>query len=424
MLKVEQFMDIKLLSRQGHSIREIARRSGHARNTVRRMLRAETTPAFSTPERASPLAPFKPYLTKRFDEHGLSAVRLHAEVAAQGYAGSVHTVRRFLATLRPLRQAAAKATLRFETAPGEQAQADWAHCGKHIDASGREIRVYAFVMVLSFSRMTFVCFTRSMGVEALVECHRLAFERFGGVPAKILYDNTKEVWLDPATLNPAFADFAAHHGFTPTRCRAYRPRTKGKVERTIQYVEGSFLRGSVFADLDDLNAQAAAWADRVANVRVHATTGERPIDLFARERETLASVSALKPYRFIARESRTVGSESTVRFHGSRYSVPPRLVGTRVDVSGEAGRVTVRCGDVIVAEHDWAKPGACVMRPEDVSELWKISRATSTVPPPTWRLTGGHEVESPSLEIYGRIGMAERSMSTRGPVAVALEVAS
>ena len=407
MLKVEQFMDIKLLSRQGHSIREIARRSGHARNTVRRMLRAETTPAFSTPDRANALDAFKPYLTKRFDEHGLSAVRLHAEVAAQGYAGSVHTVRRFLATLRPLRQAAAKATLRFETAPGEQAQVDWAHCGKHIDASGREIRVYAFVMVLSFSRMTFVRFTHSMGVEALVECHRLAFERFGGVPSNILYDNTKEVWLDPATLNPAFADFAARHGFVPKRCRAYRPRTKGKVERTIRYVEDSFLRGSVFADLDDLNAQAAAWSDRVANVRVHATTGERPVDLFAKERETLAPVSALKPYRFVARESRTVGSESTVRFRGSRYSVPPRLVGMRVDVSGEAGRVTVRCGDVIVAEHDQVKPGMGVMRPEDMSELWKLAEARCATPPPTWRLTGTHEVVAPSLEAYGRVGVAD-----------------
>ena len=408
-------MDIKLLSRQGHSIRDIARRTGHARNTVRRMLRSDTPPEFSTPDRANALDPFKPYLTRRFDEHGLSAVRLHAEIVPQGYAGSVHAVRRFLATLRPMRRAAATATLRFETAPGEQAQVDWAHCGKHVDASGREIRIYAFVMVLSFSRMLFVRFTDSMGVEALIECHRLAFERFGGMTAKILYDNTKEVWLDPSTLNPAFAEFAAHHGFVPKRCRAYRPRTKGKVERSIQYVENSFLRGSVFADLDDLNSQAAAWSDSVADVRVHATTGERPIDLFAKERETLAPLSALRPYRFVARESRTVGSESTVRFRGSRYSVPPKLVGTRVDVSGEAGRVKVRCGDVIVAEHDRAERGACVMRSEDVTELWKLAKAKCATPPPAWRLTGTHEVEAPSLGVYGRIGVAEfRSLVSHG----------
>jgi len=185
------------------------------------MLRTDSPPEFRTPDRASLLDPFKPYLTRRFDEHELSAVRLHAEIVPQGYAGSLHTVRRFLATLRPMRQAAAKATLRFETAPGEQAQVDWTHCGRHLDASGREVRIYAFVMVLSFSRMMFVRFTDSMGVEALVDCHRHAFERFGGVTAKILYNNTKEVWLDPATLNPAFADFAAHHGFAPKRCRAY-----------------------------------------------------------------------------------------------------------------------------------------------------------------------------------------------------------
>jgi transposase len=189
-LDVEQFMDIKLLSRQGHSIRDIARRTGHARNTVRRMLRSDVAPTFAVPDRPRSLDPFKPYLTRRFDEHGLSAVRLHAEIVAQGFDGSVHTVRRFLAALRPLRQAAAKATVRFETAPGEQAQVDWAHCGRHPDASGREIAVHAFVMVLSFSRAMFVRFTTAMGVAQLVACHRLAFEHFGGIPARILYDNT------------------------------------------------------------------------------------------------------------------------------------------------------------------------------------------------------------------------------------------
>jgi len=109
---------------------------------------------------------------------------------------------------------------------------------------------------------------------------------------------------------------------------------------------------------------------------------------------------------------------------GSRYSVPPKPVGMRVDVSGEAGRVTVRCGDVIVAEHDRAGRGVCVMRPEDVSELWKLSKAKCATPPPTWRLTGRHEVESPSLEVYGRIGVTESRTSVHVSATVALEAAS
>lgn len=402
MLNVEQFMDIKLLKRQGLSIRDIARRTGHSRNTVRRMLRTEGTPAFATPARSSALDPFRAYLTKRFDEHGLSAVRLHGEIVAQGYVGSVHTVRRFLATLRPVRQAAAKATVRFETAPGEQAQVDWSHCGRHADSHGREIPIYAFVMVLSFSRAMHVRFTTTMGVAELIGCHRRAFEYFSGVPARILYDNTREVWLDPATLNPAFADFASHHGFVPGRCRAYRPRTKGKVERAIGYLEESFLRGSSFADLDDLNAQAAAWTASVADVRVHATTGKLPADLLPRDREAMTPLCSLRPYAFVAREPRTVGAESTVRFRSSRYSVPPRLVGKRVDVSGDAGKIVVRLGDVVVAEHEEARRGSCVMRPEHAAELWELANARTASPPPTWRLTGSHEVEAPSLDRYER----------------------
>jgi transposase len=366
------------------------------------MLRSDAAPTFAVPDRPRSLDPFKPYLTKRFDEHGLSAVRLHAEIVPQGFDGSVHTVRRFLATLRPLRRAAAKATVRFETAPGEQAQVDWSHCGRHVDASGREITVYAFVMVLSFSRAMHVRFTTTMGVAELVACHRRAFEHLGGVPARILYDNTKEVWLDPATLNPAFADFASHHGFAPARCRAYRPRTKGKVERAIGYVEESFLRGSSFADIDDLNARAAAWVASVADARIHATTGKRPAELLPRDREAMAPFSSLRPYVFVAREPRKVGAESTVRFRGSRYSVPPRLVGRRVDVSGDAGTVVVRMGDVVVAEHTEARRGSCVMRPEDVRELWALAKERTAAPPPTWRLAGSHEVEAPSLDRYER----------------------
>ena len=134
------------------------------------------------------------------------------------------------------------------------------------------------------------------------------------VPARILYDSTKEVWLGATTLNPAFADFAAHHGCA-LRCRAYRPRApKGKVERAIGYVEESFLRGSSFADIDDLNAHAAAWVASVADARIHATTGERPAALLPRDREAMTPLSSVRPYAFVEREPRKVGAESTVRF--------------------------------------------------------------------------------------------------------------
>lgn len=116
MFKTEQWMDIQLLHKQGHSIREIARQTGYARNTVRRLLRGQEAPVYQTPRRRSGIDDFKDYLTERFTASGLSAVRLLEELRPMGFTGSLHMVRRFLATLRPQRQALARATLRYDAA--------------------------------------------------------------------------------------------------------------------------------------------------------------------------------------------------------------------------------------------------------------------------------------------------------------------
>jgi len=151
-LQTEQWIDIHLLFKQLGSIRAVVKQTGYSRNAVRKMLRSGTPPAFEQPTRASGVDDFKDYRTRRFTEHGLSAQRLLEEIRAQGFTGSIYMVRRFLKKLRPMRTAAATATLRFETAPGLQAQCDRAYCGKHPDGTGRPVSIYAFVMVLGFSR--------------------------------------------------------------------------------------------------------------------------------------------------------------------------------------------------------------------------------------------------------------------------------
>ena len=93
-------MDIALLHKEGRSLREIAKLTGHSRNTIRRVIREKVPRAFCTPSRPSKLDPFKDYLRERFLDHGLSAVRLFAEVRAMGFTGSEIIVRRFVHTLR------------------------------------------------------------------------------------------------------------------------------------------------------------------------------------------------------------------------------------------------------------------------------------------------------------------------------------
>jgi len=421
-------MDVQLLFKQLGSIRAVARQTGYSRNTVRKMLRAGEPPVFDRPARRSGVDDFKDYLTKRFTEHGLSAERLLGEIRAQGFAGSIHMVRRFVKKLRPMRVAARAATLRFETAPGLQAQCDWAYCGRHLDRAGRSISVYAFVMVLSFSRTMFVRFTTSMSLGTLIDCHREAFNFFGGVTGEILYDNMKQVRLENNELNPAFVDFASHHGFAIKTCRVRRPRTKGKVERMVDYVKDNFLRARVFADLDDLNSQGSAWLDHIANVRVHATTGHRPVDLLQSEKSHLTEIESIRPYTFIERFPRKVAKESMVSFKSSRYSVPPEYVGrgVTVELSGEHGSVIIRSGDAIVAEHPSArKSGETITQKQHIDELWKLSMQRTPTPLPNWRLTFDHAVAATPLDRYQNlIDLPAMVAGSNITTAVAMEVMS
>lgn len=401
MLQAEDWMDLHALRREGHSIKAIARLSGLSRNTVRRQLRLESPATFRSPARASRLDPHKAYLEKRLAECSLSAVRLLAEIRPMGYAGSIDVLRRYLHGLRGERRKKARLTVRFETPPGKQAQADWAHCGRFPTPTGAILSVYAFVMVLGFSRMLYVEFTTSMRLAVLLACHLNAFRFFGGVPAEMLYDNMKQVRLEPGQLHPLLVDFAGHHGFAIKTHKVRRPRTKGKVERAVHFVEDNFLAGRSFVDLDDLNAQRLPWLD-AANGRLHGTTGRRPVDLWPDE--GLVPFVSLPPYRLVEPLERKVDFEGFVRVDRNRYSVPPELAGKTVVVVQQDRRIVVRSGELIVAEHAQALGrGACVADPKHLADLWRLSVARTQEPPPSWRLSFDQAVAKTPLDVYDEV---------------------
>lgn len=380
MLNFDQFMNVRFLKKQGHSVRAIARLTGHSRNTVRKLLRVTRTPTPKARMRESKLDAFKPYLTERWQAHGLSAVRLMPEIRAQGFTGSAQIVRRFLQTLKAATRADPSLTVRFETPPGEQAQCDWAEIGRYPQPDGRHVRIYAFVMVLGYSRYLYVEFTRSMTLATLIRCHQNAFAFFGGWPRRILYDNMRQVVVGPDRINARFLDFTRHHGFEVKRCRPYRPRTKGKVERSVSYLRDNFLNGRTFTGIDDLNTQGRHWLGTVANVRVHGTTHVRPCDRLLEE--TLTPCAGLNPYQVTHCTSRTVGVEALVRYQKSDYSVPGRWVGARVTVDAGEHAIIIRARDLVVAEHPTATgPGQRVEAPAHVRERWALS-VPSPVPPP------------------------------------------
>jgi transposase len=392
-------MDIRDLQRQGYSIRQIARLTGHTRKTVTRKLAERSPEPFAAPARSSQLDPYKAYITNRFQECGLSGVRLLEEIRPMGYIGSVDVVRRFVQTLGPGSIASQKATVRFETPAGQQGQADWAYCGRFPDNSGQEVPIYGFVFVLGFSRLLFVRFTTCMGLPTLIDCHQRAFEYLGGWPREILYDNMKQVKLGPSDWNPMFLDFANHYGFTPKTHRIRRPRTKGKVERMVLYVKDNFLNGRAFDGLADLNLQGLHWLNETANSRIHATTRCRPFDLLLQE--GLTPIHTIAAYKIYPTREAKVSAESFVHIGGSRYSVPPAYVGKTVIVTSQERRIIVRSGDLIIAEHEKAdQPGSCVAAREHLAELWKLSLASPCGPIPNWQMTFRSDVAATPLSQY------------------------
>jgi transposase len=401
MLEVEDWMDIHALRREGHSIKAIARLTGFSRNTVRRQIRQSAPGSFQAAERPSRLDPYKAFLDKRQGECSLSAVRLLAEIRPMGYTGSIDVLRRYLHGQRGERRKKSRLTVRFETPPGKQAQADWAHCGRFPTPSGTVLSVYAFVMVLGFSRLLYVEFTTSMRLAVLLACHLNAFRFFGGVPLEVLYDNMKQIKLQPGQLHPLMLDFARHHGFAIRTHRVRRPRTKGKVERAVYFIEDNFLAGRSFVDLDDLNDQGREWLDE-ANARIHGTTGQRPNELW--NQEGLTAFVSFPPYRIVEPLERKVDFEGFVRVDKSRYSVPPELAGKTVVVTKHDQRIVVRSGDLIVAEHlESLHRGASVADPKHLADLWRLSVARTEQPPPSWRLSFDEGVAKTPLSVYQEV---------------------
>ena len=243
------------------------------------------------------LDPYTGIIDSRLEEFpGLSAQRLFDEVRAAGYAGSYSRVRDYVRAVRP--REVSEPVVRFETPAGRQGQVDFA---TFTLPWGRR---YALVVVLSHSRLLWLCFYRRQTMAVLSGGLETAFERFGGVPKELLFDQMRAVVLSDRrvgggelVLNAEFLRFAAHWGFAPRACRPYRPRTKGKVERPIRYIRESFFYGRAFANDEDLNEQASSWAEGTANVRRHGTTGERPVDRFERDERGALGPLASRPYR-------------------------------------------------------------------------------------------------------------------------------
>jgi transposase len=402
MVKGGTVKQIYELHGRGLSIRRIAEELGLARNTVRKYLREPGIPTMRPrPARPSKLEPHRAFLEERLGAGVTNTSVLLRELRARGYAGGVTILKEYVQPHRRPRQPVA--TVRFETPPGEQAQVDWGYF-RYRTAEGGERSLWAFVLVLAWSRALYVELVPRADVATFIRCHLNAFEHLGGVPRRCLYDNAKVVVLgrDAAgepTWNERFLDFALRVGFELRLCRPYRAQTKGRVESGVKYVRGNFWPTARFADLADLNRQARAWVDGVAAARVHGTTLERPADRLVRERPHLLPLPPAERVAPFRREERRVGRDGFVAWERSWYGVSWSHAGRTVQVQAEAETIAIWAGNERLAVHPRAtRPGQRLTTPGQ----WAGLAATSDRPArePLAVEVPSIEVERRSLAVY------------------------
>jgi transposase len=332
-MRGEQWMEIRNDYKKGLSYAEIGRKHNVDWRTAKDYAHSEHKPKYELKEpKPSMLDEWKEQINLWLEEAPYSAVRIHEKMQELGYKGKYTMVRTYVSTKKS--ELNSKATVRFETMPGLQAQVDWAHFENYrVVEDGVPKKLYCFLMVLGYSRMRYIEFVTDMSTTTLIQCHINAFRYFGGYPEEVLYDNMKQVVIkrllkqEDSTLNSQFEDFAGFHGFKPILCRPYRGQTKGKVERMVSYVRDNFMTGIKFNDLDDLNRQAYNWCIK-ANDKIHGTTGEIPNQRLKQEKLS----PLVREYIIDKINLRKVEKDCLISYSNSKYSVPAEYVGKYVTV--------------------------------------------------------------------------------------------
>lgn len=335
------------------SARAIAQRLLCSRHTVAAALDLTQPPASAPARRKSLLDPYVDRIQELLARHpDLSAVRIHEEIARAGYTGSTIILRRYLRQVRPVR---GRVYQEVHYEPAQAMQIDWGECGT-VTVGSTTRKVSVFVAVLCYSRLLYIEFTLSQRKAEFYRSLVNALTFFGGSPRAVIFDNLKAAVLNGsgrhACFHPEFLALCGYFCMQPLACARRDPESKGIVEGGVRYVKHNALAGRAdeLLRFDDYLALAPAWRDQVANVRIHESTREQPLDRFEQERKLLRSLPAI-PFDTDEVVPAVVSPHARVAFDGNRYSAPPQFV--RKPLTLRANRTELRLlhEGQVVAQH-------------------------------------------------------------------------
>ena len=367
MKSAKERMDIISAYQQVGSYRGAAELCGTTPKTVKRVVERFESGEGASPraERARNYDAVTELVAERVEKSKgrMSAKRMLPIARAAGYDGSARNFRRLVAKAKVLwRNEHHRGRRPAVWSPGEYLVIDWAEA-----APG----VFLFCAVLAFSRWRFVAFATDQRASTTLALIAEALAAIGGVPVRVLADRMAclkgGVVANVVIPTAEYVRLAGHYGFAPDFCHASDPESKGIVENLCGYsqrdlavpllTEAAIIGAPV--DLRAANTAAAAWCVEV-NAAVHSEICAVPDERLLIERELLRPLPSLRLQIEAPSVLRKVDRLSCVRYASARYSVPTRLIGTRVAVVLDHGAVCIvePATGAIVAEHELGAPGS------------------------------------------------------------------
>ena len=335
------------------SARAIASRLHCSRQTVHKALALSAPPGQTPQARHGVLDRYHVRIDALIAKYpDLSAIRVLEEIAQgpDGYSGSVYAVRRYLRTIRPARGRVYQ-EVHYES--GEALQVDWGECGS-VQVGQTRRRVSVFVAVLCYSRMIYVEFTLAQRKAEFYRALVNSLTFYAGSPRKVIFDNLKAAVLSGsgrhARLHPEFMALCGHYCMEPIACERRDPESKGVAEGGVRYVKHNAMQGRSFECFEEYVHFAPHWRDGIANVRIHATTRQRPVDRFEDERTKLRPLPRI-PFDTDEVVAAVATPHARVHFDGNRYSVPPEVVRKPVTLRADRNALRVIYEGREVARH-------------------------------------------------------------------------
>jgi len=313
------------------------------------------------PTRQSLSRVYEEQIEKWFKQGVWGTTIYRALVDQFGFIGSYSSVRRLL---QKLRKETHDVSCMLDFAPAEAAQVDFGKGPTIIDAfTGNEIKTWIFVMTLCFSRHMYAEIVTDQKVPTWLACHRRAFEFFNGIPHKLIIDNakcaiTRACFRDPE-VQRSYGELAEGYGFLISPCPPGDPQKKGRVESGVKYVKNSFVPLRQFRSLTDANAQLTRWLLETAGNRIHGTTRQKPLSMFAETEKLMLQPLPDVPPQLAEWTRVKLHGNCHVQFEKSYYSAPFRLVRRQLWLKATDNTVKLYHDLLLVAVHPrLKKPGS------------------------------------------------------------------